>query len=94
MCFSDLRQLLDLFVSEDWSTYLADHGHAKSKYLRVPPQTALALLEKVRESENRNVFHSITLNKKGKDKKRLIDTVYKQLKTLVQQPHGSSNNGL
>ena len=91
MCFSDLRQLLDLFVSEDWSTYLADQGQSKSKYLRVPPQTALTLLEKLKESENRNVFQSITMNKKGKDKKRLIDTVYKQLKTLVQQPVGSNN---
>lgn len=30
----------------DWSTYLADYGQPTSKYLRVNPATALALLEK------------------------------------------------
>ena len=90
MCFSDLRQLLDLFMSWDWSTYLADVGQPTSKYLRVPPQTALTLLEKLKESGSRNVFSSITLNKNEKDRKRLVDTVYKQLRSLIQQP--SSNN--
>lgn len=39
-------QLLDLFMVWDWSTYLADYGQPTSKYLRVNPSTALALLEK------------------------------------------------
>lgn len=39
-------QLLDLFMVWDWSTYLADYGQPSSKYLRVNPATALALLEK------------------------------------------------
>jgi hypothetical protein len=30
MCFLDLRQLLDLFVSWDWSTYFADFGKSDS----------------------------------------------------------------
>ncbi|XP_065527992.1 exocyst complex component 6 isoform X4 [Lathamus discolor] len=47
LAFIDLRQLLDLFMVWDWSTYLADYGQATSKYLRVNPSTALALLEKV-----------------------------------------------
>jgi hypothetical protein len=35
MCFSDLRQLLDLFVSWDWATYFADFGKTdNSKYSR------------------------------------------------------------
>ena len=84
MCFSDLRQLLDLFVSWDWSTYLADYGQETSKYLRVQPQNALTILDKLKESEKKNVF-AITMNKKDKDKKRLVDTVYKQLKNLTLQ---------
>ena len=83
MCFSDLRQLLDLFVSWDWSTYLADYGQETSKYLRVQPQNALIILDKVKESEKKNVF--TIMNKKDKDKKRLVDTVYKQLKALTLQ---------
>ncbi|XP_065805322.1 exocyst complex component 6 isoform X6 [Labrus bergylta] len=47
LAFIDLRQLLDLFMVWDWSTYLADYGQPTSKYLRVNPATALALLEKV-----------------------------------------------
>ncbi|XP_062988939.1 exocyst complex component 6 isoform X2 [Elgaria multicarinata webbii] len=46
LAFIDLRQLLDLFMVWDWSTYLADYGQPSSKYLRVNPSTALALLEK------------------------------------------------
>uniref|UniRef100_A0A3Q2DZP3 Exocyst complex component n=1 Tax=Cyprinodon variegatus TaxID=28743 RepID=A0A3Q2DZP3_CYPVA len=46
LAFIDLRQLLDLFMVWDWSTYLADYGQPNSKYLRVNPATALALLEK------------------------------------------------
>ena len=82
LCFSDLRQLLDLFVSWDWSTYLADYGHTTSKYLRVKPEAALAVLDKIKEAEKKNVFAMI--NRKDRDKKRLVDTVYKQLKALTQ----------
>ena len=88
MCFSDLRQLLDLFVSWDWSTYLADYGQETSKYLRVQPQNALIILDKVKESEKKSFF---PMNKKDKDKKRLVDTVYKQLKSLTLQ--NNSNSG-
>ena len=84
MCFSDLRQLLDLFVSWDWSTYLADYGQETSKYLRVQPQNALTILDKLKESEKKILFGSL-MNKKDKDKKRLVDTVYKQLKNLTLQ---------
>ncbi|KAM3937195.1 exocyst complex component 6B isoform 4-T4 [Leptodactylus fuscus] len=46
LAFIDLRQLLDLFIKWDWSTYLADYGQPNCKYLRVNPTTALTLLEK------------------------------------------------
>ena len=39
-------QLLDLFVNEDWSVYLADYGNPKAKYLRVQPHIAINILEK------------------------------------------------
>ena len=82
MCFSDLRQLLDLFVAWDWSTYLADYGSESSKYLRVKPQSAIVLLDKLKEAEKKN-FVANMMNKKDRDKKRLVDTVYKQLKALT-----------
>jgi hypothetical protein len=89
MCFSDLRQLLDLFNSWDWSTYFADYGQEKAKYSRVRPQTALTLLDKLKEAEKKNVFSSI-INKKDRDKKRLVDLVYKQLQGLTLGSGGNS----
>ena len=73
---------MKLFLSlDDWSTYLADYGSESSKYLRVKPQTALIILDKLKEAEKKNVF--AIMSKKDRDKKRLVDTVYKQLKALT-----------
>ena len=90
MCFSDLRQLLDLFVAWDWSTYLADYGSESAKYSRVRPQTALTILDKLKEAEKKNVF--AIMNKKDRDKKRLVDTVYKQLKALTSGGSAGNSN--
>ncbi|XP_065527993.1 exocyst complex component 6 isoform X5 [Lathamus discolor] len=86
LAFIDLRQLLDLFMVWDWSTYLADYGQATSKYLRVNPSTALALLEKVHRgmkdsSKKNNIFAQFRKN--DRDKQKLIETVVKQLRSLV-----------
>ncbi|XP_074396818.1 exocyst complex component 6B isoform X2 [Zonotrichia albicollis] len=63
LAFIDLRQLLDLFIQWDWSTYLADYGQPTCKYLRVNPTTALILLEKMRDtSRKNNVFTQFQKN--------------------------------
>ncbi|KAH9492776.1 Exocyst complex component 6 [Bulinus truncatus] len=82
MAFIDLRQLLDLFINWDWSVYLADYGKQQSRYLRVPRHTAISLLEKLNNGDKKknNLFAS--LKKNERDKKRLIETVLKQLKVL------------
>ena len=46
LAFADLRQLLDLFLNEDWSVYLADYGKPKAKYIRVQPHVAISIMEK------------------------------------------------
>ena len=46
MCFAEVRQLLDLFLAEEWSTYFNEHGRGDAKFLRVSPVTAAALVEK------------------------------------------------
>ncbi|KAF7706364.1 hypothetical protein HF521_019618 [Silurus meridionalis] len=82
LAFIDLRQLLDLFTQWDWSTYLADYGRPTCKYLRVSPHTALALLEKMKDtSRKNNVFAQFRKNER--DKQKLIDTVVKQLRNLI-----------
>lgn len=83
LAFTDLRQLLDLFLNWDWSVYLADYGQPKSKYLRVQPHAAISLLEKLNNADKKknNLFQS--LKKNERDKKKLLDTVLKQLRGLV-----------
>jgi hypothetical protein len=83
LCFTELRQLMDLFTEMDsWSTYFADYGKQDSKYLRVNPQTALTVLEKLREGEKKKtIFSSLTKNER--DKKNKSDTVVKKLKQLI-----------
>ncbi|KAM3831540.1 LOW QUALITY PROTEIN: exocyst complex component 6B [Vipera latastei] len=88
LAFIDLRQLLDLFLQWDWSTYLADYGQPTCKYLRVNPTTALALLEKMKDtSRKNNVFAQFRKNER--DKQKLIETVAKQLRTLISSSHHS-----
>ncbi|XP_072662190.1 exocyst complex component 6 isoform X3 [Canis lupus baileyi] len=76
------KKLLDLFMVWDWSTYLADYGQPASKYLRVNPNTALTLLEKMKDtSKKNNIFAQFRKN--DRDKQKLIETVVKQLRSLV-----------
>ncbi|MBW01310.1 Cytochrome P450 26C1, partial [Eschrichtius robustus] len=70
----------------DWSTYLADYGQPASKYLRVNPNTALTLLEKIKDtSKKNNIFAQFRKN--DRDKQKLIETVVKQLRSLVNGEH-------
>ncbi|XP_015272271.1 PREDICTED: exocyst complex component 6B-like, partial [Gekko japonicus] len=86
LAFIDLRQLLDLFLEWDWSTYLADYGQPTCKYLRVNPTTALILLEKMKDSSRKNnVFAQFRKNER--DKQKLIEGVAKQLRSLINSHH-------
>ncbi|XP_053111069.1 exocyst complex component 6B isoform X1 [Hemicordylus capensis] len=86
LAFIDLRQLLDLFLQWDWSTYLADYGQPTCRYLRVNPTTALILLEKMKDtSRKNNVFAQFRKNER--DKQKLIETVAKQLRGLINSHH-------
>ncbi|XP_034049715.1 exocyst complex component 6-like isoform X2 [Thalassophryne amazonica] len=82
LAFIDLRQLLDLFMVWDWTTYLAEYGQPASKYLRVNPSTALTLLEKMKDSSKKNHIFS-QFRKNERDKQKLIETVVKQLRSLI-----------
>ncbi|XP_012586980.1 PREDICTED: exocyst complex component 6B isoform X3 [Condylura cristata] len=86
LAFIDLRQLLDLFIQWDWSTYLADYGQPNCKYLRVNPVTALTLLEKMKDTSRKNNMFA-QFRKNERDKQKLIDTVAKQLRALISSHH-------
>ena len=81
-----LRQLLDLFLSWDWTTYFADFGKTeKNRYQRVTPATALVLLDKLKEADKKSIFGGLNLNQRDRDRVKLREVVHKQLKSLVQQ---------
>ncbi|XP_013199959.2 exocyst complex component 6 [Amyelois transitella] len=82
--FASLRQLLDLITSWDWSSYLHDVGIEGGKYALVTPRDAATLLEKLKEAEQKSSVFSV-LKKNERDRRKLLDTVLKQLKQLQNQ---------
>ncbi|XP_038211692.1 exocyst complex component 6 [Zerene cesonia] len=82
--FASLRQLLDLITGWDWSSYLHDIGMEGGKYALVTPRDAATLLEKLKEAEQKSSVFSV-LKKNERDRRKLLDTVLKQLKQLQNQ---------
>ncbi|XP_018328185.1 exocyst complex component 6 isoform X2 [Agrilus planipennis] len=82
--FTKLRELLDLVTSWDWPTYFHDYGKETNKYKQVSPDVAIIILEKLREGDKKTMF--AVLKKSERDKKKLLETVLKQLRQLSQIP--------
>lgn len=87
MTFLELRQLVDLLLNADWSTYFADHGTTTSKYSRVNPCVVARLLEKMMDTGKKRM---ITLKKAERERKKLNETILKRLKTLDAETAGAS----
>lgn len=83
--FGEVRQLLDLLISEEWSTYLHDYGKAENRYNLVQPATIIIVLEKIREADKKTIFSLSTMKKSERDKKKLLETVLRQLKQLAER---------
>uniref|UniRef100_A0A0N5ALF3 Exocyst complex component n=1 Tax=Syphacia muris TaxID=451379 RepID=A0A0N5ALF3_9BILA len=81
--FASLRQLLDLVMKADWPTYLADYGKDSSKYSRVQASSAIIILEKMIEFERKS--SSFFIKGREKDRKKLLDTILRQLRALASQ---------
>lgn len=81
--FGTLRQLLDLLTLEEWSVYLHDYGKPDNRYALVQPSTIIKVLEKIREADKKTMFS--VLKRSERDKKRLQETVMKQLKQLAER---------
>ncbi|CAH3122429.1 unnamed protein product [Pocillopora meandrina] len=87
MTFLELRQLVDLLLNADWSTYFAEHGYTTSKYSRVSPQDVARILEKMTDTGKKRI---LTLKKVDRDRKKLNETILKRLKTLDADTSGAS----
>lgn len=81
--FVEVQQLLELLISEEWSAYLHDYGKSDNRYNLVRPETIIVVLEKVREGDKRTMFS--VLKKSERDKKKLWETVLRQLKQLAER---------
>lgn len=81
--FAEVRQLLDLLILEEWSIYLHDYGKSDNRYNLVQPKIIIIVLEKIREADKKTVFS--VLKKSERDKKKLWETVLKQLKQLADR---------
>ncbi|KAM7364740.1 exocyst complex component Sec15 [Cochliomyia hominivorax] len=79
--FLKCRQLLDLLTMEEWATYLHDYGTKEDRYNLVHPQYIIIILEKIREADKKTMFSGLRKN----DKKKLLETVLKQLKHLAER---------
>uniref|UniRef100_A0A8W7PX25 Exocyst complex component n=1 Tax=Anopheles coluzzii TaxID=1518534 RepID=A0A8W7PX25_ANOCL len=82
--FAEIRQLLDLLISEDWSAYLHDFGKDENRYSLVHPSTIIVVLEKLREADKKSML-SLMKSKSERDKKKLLETVLRQLKQLAER---------
>ncbi|XP_076329538.1 exocyst complex component 6-like isoform X11 [Tachypleus tridentatus] len=94
MCFADLRQLLDLFMTWDWSTYFHDYGQENSKYLRVNPQVAVVLLEKhiLREVLTKIIAHCTWICLIKSVRRITLVTSWTQFSSSSQGYHKSSQH--
>lgn len=79
--FLKCRQFLDLLIMEEWATYLHDYGNKENRYHLVQPMAIIVILEKIREADRKTMFSVLRKN----DKKKLLETVLKQLKHLAEK---------
>ncbi|RNA09952.1 exocyst complex component 6B [Brachionus plicatilis] len=88
-CFADVRQMIDLVISKEWSIYLNDYGKPDNKYNRVQLINAQILLEKLREgaSKGKGILFRLDIGAKTSDKDdlKLIESALKQIKNLISQ---------
>lgn len=81
--YAKVRQLCNLLLEEEWSAYLHDYGKAGNAYAQVQPAHVIVVLEKIREADKKTMFAMV--KKSERDKKKLHDTVLKQLRQLAEK---------
>eukprot|EP00794_Sanderia_malayensis_P005160 gene5160-5812_t len=81
MTFIELRQIVDLLLLGDWTTFCADYTEYKEtghrKYDRVTPGQAAKLYEKLTD-----IKKGLVVKKMDRDKKKVKDAILKRLREL------------
>ncbi|TNN18127.1 Exocyst complex component 6B, partial [Schistosoma japonicum] len=95
LIFADLRQLLDLYHKDDWTSYIAfrkrvdGSGKYGSAYDRVPPSVAIKLLERVRDSDKKRTGFLQAMRKEERGRKKKLDDIIRQLRELNVTPRNN-----
>ncbi|VUZ42350.1 unnamed protein product [Hymenolepis diminuta] len=88
LIFSELRQLLELVLNNDWSVYFANYGKSSGNpYDRVTPVAAISLLECIRDAEKRrNNTPSFLLvgssKRPERERRKRTEDILRQLRDL------------
>ncbi|GMT35890.1 hypothetical protein PFISCL1PPCAC_27187, partial [Pristionchus fissidentatus] len=80
--FATLRQLLDLVITDDWTTFYPEYRNEKKTYDRVKINDAIIILEKKVEWEKKA---SGFLSMKGSDRKKFLESTLRQLRILAAE---------
>ncbi|CAH8499083.1 unnamed protein product [Schistosoma guineensis] len=95
LIFADLRQLLDLYHKDDWTSYIAfrknvtGSGKYGSAYDRVPPSVAIKLLERLRDSDKKRTGFLQAMRKEERGRKKKLEDIIRQLRELNVTPRNN-----
>lgn len=85
LCFQDLRQLLELIMDRQWSTFFEYFNKDESPYGRVNPHHALIVVEKLREGLKRPLLMKFNRSAAEKENIKILETVSKDLRNLISE---------
>ncbi|KAH9584699.1 Exocyst complex component 6B [Schistosoma haematobium] len=90
LIFADLRQLLDLYHKDDWTSYIAFRKNVTgSAYDRVPPSVAIKLLERLRDSDKKRTGFLQAMRKEERGRKKKLEDIIRQLRELNVTPRNN-----
>ena len=78
--------MLDLTINSDWSCYFSTYKKADSPYLRISPQQARVVFQKLPLVQDLNgssgMMSKIKQTQKNADRKKLNEEIIRQLRRL------------
>ncbi|KAL7668736.1 hypothetical protein ACOME3_009427 [Neoechinorhynchus agilis] len=89
--FAELRQLLDLAITKNWSSYFAEAGKNSDRFGHIDPKKALIIVEnalhlpRLREGlkKNKGLLSGLRTKQSERDEKRVLTTVAEELESLI-----------
>jgi hypothetical protein len=85
--FSTLRQILEMFLKEEWGDFIQEYQGRNQKYPQVHPQDVQLLLKKLREHEGSKKGGVLSRMGSKKDRERIkfLDLYLKSIQSLLDK---------